>query len=67
MIYDTDVHAPRVQINTTVKGVLVGVESPEILCRRTGHTHDAMVKLLEELFTKKEPYHDHSSPNPHYA
>jgi hypothetical protein len=28
--HDTDVHAPRMQINTTVKGVLVGVESHEV-------------------------------------
>jgi len=30
VIHDTDVHAPRMQINTTVKCVLVGVESPEV-------------------------------------
>src|SRR4029453_4291381 len=37
----------------------------EILCRRTGHTHGAIVKLLEAFFTKKELCYDHSNPDPH--
>jgi hypothetical protein len=44
---------------------LIGVEAPEILCRRTGHTHGAIVKLLEAFFTKKELCYDHSNPDPH--
>jgi hypothetical protein len=43
----------------------LGVEAPEILCRRTGHTHGAIVKLLEAFFPKKELGYDHRNPDPH--
>ena len=37
----------------------------EILCRRTGHMHGAIVKLLEAFFTQKELFYDYSNPDPH--
>jgi hypothetical protein len=65
LVEEADVHRSGMQVNAAVQGVLGGVESPEILCRRTGHTHGAMVKLLEAFFTKKELFYDHSNPEPH--
>jgi hypothetical protein len=63
--YEAAGPAPRVQSKTTGKGVLVGVEAHELLGRRTGHTHGAIVKLLEAFFTQKELGYDHSNPDPH--
>ena len=47
LVEDAHVHGPGMEIDTTVKWVLIRGKSPEILCRRTGHTHGAIVKLLE--------------------
>jgi hypothetical protein len=45
--------------------VLFGVDAPEILWRRTGHTHGARVKLREALVTHKARSHDHRHFDPH--
>jgi hypothetical protein len=67
LVQDTDVHAAGMQVDAAVKLVLCVVEAPEILCRRTGHTHGAIVKLLKAAFTKKERSHDYRNPDPHCA
>jgi hypothetical protein len=65
LVHETDVHAPGMPVTAAVPWVWLGGEAPEILCRRTGHTHGAIVKLLEAFFTKKELFYDHSNPDPH--
>ena len=65
LVQDTDVHGPGMQINATGKVMLFGVTSYEILWRRTGHTHGALVKLLEACFTQQERVYDPSTPEPH--
>ena len=43
LVEDADVHGPGMQVDAAVQWMLVGVEAPEILCRRTGHTPRALV------------------------
>jgi hypothetical protein len=61
---DTQVHGAGVEIDAAVHLMVFGVESHEIRCRRTGHTHRALVKLLKELFTKKARSHAHRHADP---
>jgi hypothetical protein len=56
---------PGVAIAPTIRLRVLGGKSQEILCRRTGHTHGAIVKLLEAFFPKKERCYDHRNPDPH--
>ena len=53
LVEDADVHGAGMQVDAAVKGVLGGVESHEILWRRTGHTPGAIVKLLEGIVHEK--------------
>jgi hypothetical protein len=52
LVQDANVHAPGVQVDATIILVLMGVESHEILCRRTRHTRAAGVKLLQTSVTR---------------
>jgi hypothetical protein len=65
LVEDADVHRPGVQVDATGRVMLWGGNSYELLWRRTGHPHGAMVKLLEACFPKKERFSDHSNPDPH--
>jgi hypothetical protein len=64
LVQDTNVHAAGVQGDATLRVMLVGVQAPESLWRRTGHTHGALVKLLEAWCTQKERSHDHRNSAP---
>jgi hypothetical protein len=65
LVEDAEGHGAGMQVDAAVQWMLLGGEAQEILCRRTGHGHGAMVKLLEVFFTKKALAHDHSNAEPH--
>jgi hypothetical protein len=65
LVHEAEIHGAGMQSDAAVKWMLLGVKSPEILCRRTGHTHGARVKLLKALCTQKELSHDPSNADPH--
>jgi hypothetical protein len=66
LVEDAQGHSAGMQVNATVKLMLFRVEAHgELLCRRPGHRHRAIGKLLEALVMKKELAPDHSNADPH--